>query len=155
MKHGGEAMREVKKRLSELSTADVLARMEANGVPCAPVVGLADLAAQPQIARRACWRRSTTRCSGGWCSPGPRSASTARRSPDGRPSPTLGQHTDEILAEAGFNGAEIAELRRRSVVAEPPGVGGRPRSHRWASARRRCSRKARSAALVARARAAS
>jgi len=33
-----------------------------------------------------------------------------------REPPTLGEHTDEILAEAGYNPEEIAQLRRDSVV---------------------------------------
>jgi formyl-CoA transferase len=30
--------------------------------------------------------------------------------------PQLGQHTDQILAELGYSGDEVAELRRRDVV---------------------------------------
>jgi formyl-CoA transferase len=37
--------------------------------------------------------------------------------PPPRPAPTIGQHTDEILREAGFAAAEIAGLRERRVVA--------------------------------------
>ena len=36
--------------------------------------------------------------------------------PPPRPSPTFGQHSDEILAEHGYSTAEIAALRERSVV---------------------------------------
>ena len=34
----------------------------------------------------------------------------------GRPAPLLGQHTDEVLAEAGCNAAEISRLRSSGVV---------------------------------------
>ena len=37
--------------------------------------------------------------------------------PDAGPPPTLGQHTDEVLRRAGYADSEIAELRRRGVVA--------------------------------------
>ena len=30
--------------------------------------------------------------------------------------PELGQHTDEVLAEAGYSGAEIAALRKNKVI---------------------------------------
>jgi crotonobetainyl-CoA:carnitine CoA-transferase CaiB-like acyl-CoA transferase len=33
-----------------------------------------------------------------------------------RPPPVLGQHTDEILAEAGYPAARIAELREAGVI---------------------------------------
>jgi formyl-CoA transferase/CoA:oxalate CoA-transferase len=33
-----------------------------------------------------------------------------------RPPPVLGQHTDEILAEAGYTAARIAELREAGVI---------------------------------------
>ena len=35
---------------------------------------------------------------------------------DPGPPPTLGQHTDEVLREAGYDAATIAELRARKVV---------------------------------------
>jgi formyl-CoA transferase len=33
-----------------------------------------------------------------------------------RAAPTLGQHTDEVMAELGCSAAEIAELRQAGVV---------------------------------------
>jgi formyl-CoA transferase len=33
-----------------------------------------------------------------------------------RPTPELGEHTEEILAELGYDGAAIAELRKRKVI---------------------------------------
>jgi crotonobetainyl-CoA:carnitine CoA-transferase CaiB-like acyl-CoA transferase len=34
-----------------------------------------------------------------------------------RHAPMRGEHTDEILAESGYNGAQIADLRARKVVS--------------------------------------
>jgi crotonobetainyl-CoA:carnitine CoA-transferase CaiB-like acyl-CoA transferase len=33
-----------------------------------------------------------------------------------RPPATLGQHTDEVLAEAGYSAAEIVDMRKTNVV---------------------------------------
>jgi crotonobetainyl-CoA:carnitine CoA-transferase CaiB-like acyl-CoA transferase len=33
-----------------------------------------------------------------------------------RPAPLLGQHTDEVLRELGYDDVAIADLRRRAVV---------------------------------------
>ena len=33
-----------------------------------------------------------------------------------RPSPDLGQHTDEVMSALGFDAAEVARLRARGVV---------------------------------------
>ena len=117
MKHGGEAMREVKKNLAELSTADVLARMAANGVPCAPVIGLADLHAYPQIAASGLLEEVEHPALGRIVQPRPAIRRPGEPEPERWPSPELGEHTDEILAEVGFTAAEVAELRQRSIVA--------------------------------------
>jgi crotonobetainyl-CoA:carnitine CoA-transferase CaiB-like acyl-CoA transferase len=42
------------------------------------------------------------------------------QAPDAGPPPTIGQHADEILHEAGYSDADIADLRRRSVVGGQP-----------------------------------
>ncbi len=39
------------------------------------------------------------------------------RAADAGPPPTLGQHTDEVLRELGYEGAAITDLRTRKVVA--------------------------------------
>jgi formyl-CoA transferase len=39
------------------------------------------------------------------------------QAPDAGPPPMLGQHTSEVLRRAGYADHEIAELRRRGVVA--------------------------------------
>jgi crotonobetainyl-CoA:carnitine CoA-transferase CaiB-like acyl-CoA transferase len=35
------------------------------------------------------------------------------------PGPTLGEHTDEVLREAGFDESEIAALKETGAVAGP------------------------------------
>jgi glutaryl-CoA transferase len=43
---------------------------------------------------------------------------------DAGPPPTLGQHTDEVLREIGYDEAAITDLRRRNVVTGKPSRAG-------------------------------
>jgi crotonobetainyl-CoA:carnitine CoA-transferase CaiB-like acyl-CoA transferase len=114
MKHGGETMREVKKRLGELTTDEVVARMTANEVPCAPVVDLADVHAHPQVVAAGVLEETDHPVLGRLRQPRPAApmGATARR-----PAPAVGEHTDEVLTDAGFSTQEIAELHRDTVIA--------------------------------------
>ena len=64
--------------------------------------------------RRAADDRLALRPACGWSAPASGSPTAARASTASRP--TLGEHTDEILAEAGYSKAEIETLRRDLVV---------------------------------------
>jgi crotonobetainyl-CoA:carnitine CoA-transferase CaiB-like acyl-CoA transferase len=43
--------------------------------------------------------------------------------PEAGPPPLLGQHTDEVLRAAGYGDEDIADLRRRRIVAGPTAAG--------------------------------
>jgi crotonobetainyl-CoA:carnitine CoA-transferase CaiB-like acyl-CoA transferase len=101
-----------KRRMDEL-----LAALDAAGVPCGPINSIADLAADPQALAREMVvelehpRAGRTRALG---LPIKLSAT-----PGGvrRPAPTFGQHTREVLGEFGFSTAEIAALYAANAVA--------------------------------------
>ena len=114
---GGKAMREVKKRLGELTTSEVVDRMQAFGVPCGRVVGLPNLRESPEIVDNSIIREIDHPIVGRMVHPrpAPRMAGVDDVTP--RPAAALGEHTDEILAEAGFSAAEIAELRSAGAAA--------------------------------------
>jgi crotonobetainyl-CoA:carnitine CoA-transferase CaiB-like acyl-CoA transferase len=117
MKHGGETMRAVKKALSEMSTAEVVERMMANEVPCAPVVSLEDLRTHPQIVASGVIEEIDHPALGRIAQPRPAPRVSGIPEAGRWPAPAAGEHTDEILTEAGFSPAEIEELRATSVVA--------------------------------------
>jgi crotonobetainyl-CoA:carnitine CoA-transferase CaiB-like acyl-CoA transferase len=117
MKHGGETMRAVKKALGEMSTAEVVERMMANEVPCAPCVGLEDLRTHPQIVASGVIEEIDHPALGRIAQPRP--APRVSGVPDAArtPAPAAGEHTDEILADAGLAPAEIEQLRAGSVIS--------------------------------------
>ena len=121
MKHGGDTMRAVKKRLAELTTEEVVALMAAHEVPCAPVVQLDHVHSHPQVVASGTLEESIHPALGRIRQPRPAarfSDELVRASlPGGRPAPSVGEHTDEIMEEAGFSTAERRELRASGVIA--------------------------------------
>jgi crotonobetainyl-CoA:carnitine CoA-transferase CaiB-like acyl-CoA transferase len=103
-------------RFLTASTADWLARLEAAGVPAGPILAYDQVFADPQVIAREMAvpvdhpRAGPTRVLG---IPLKLSATPGRVR---RPAPTLGQHTDEVLGELGYDAAAIRDLRSRGVV---------------------------------------
>jgi len=91
------------------------ARLTAADVPCATVWRIEDITRHPQLDHRDVMQTVDSRY-------GPmRLVGAGFRLAHGGPGierepPTLGEHTDEILGEAGYSPAEIKELRRDAVI---------------------------------------
>jgi crotonobetainyl-CoA:carnitine CoA-transferase CaiB-like acyl-CoA transferase len=91
------------------------ARLTAADVPCASIWTIDEIVRHPQLKHRDVLQTVDSRY-------GPmRLVGAGFRLAHGSPGidrepPTLGEHTDEVLAEAGYTPAEIEQLRRDAVV---------------------------------------
>ncbi|MGH7935087.1 MAG: CoA transferase, partial [Candidatus Binataceae bacterium] len=96
---------------------DIVATLIANGVPCAPVREVDEIAADPELDGRGLMHRVDYPNRGEVSVLG--SAVKLSGLGDGaaitRP-PDLGEHTAEILARVGIGGGDLAQLRRDGVI---------------------------------------
>jgi len=116
VRHAPERFGMMAEVLRRRTTSQWLKRLEAEDVPCAPVLDRSAVVAHPQIVANALIEESTHPVGGPMRQPRPperfdRTPSTLRR-----PAPTLGEHSDEVLAELGLTPSEIAGLHQRGVV---------------------------------------
>jgi itaconate CoA-transferase len=98
----------------ELSAAEVVTRLEAAGIANARLGSIGDFAEHPQLRARDRWREIDSPA-------GPLRAllppvQMTGVEPAMGPVPALGQHTDAILAELGFDADVIAGWRREGMI---------------------------------------
>jgi crotonobetainyl-CoA:carnitine CoA-transferase CaiB-like acyl-CoA transferase len=104
-------------RIGQWKLNDLLAALEAEGVPCGPINSIAQMATDPQTLSREMVVELEHPVAGRTRALGlPIKLS---RTPGGvtRPAPTYGQHTREVLGEFGFSAAEIDALYAGQAVA--------------------------------------
>jgi crotonobetainyl-CoA:carnitine CoA-transferase CaiB-like acyl-CoA transferase len=99
-----------------LSPDDVLGAMERADVPASKIYTIRDIVADAQYKARGMIREIKTAAGHSLKVPGvvPKLSKTPGDFAEG--GPTLGQHTDEVLRELGFDAVRIADLRARRVI---------------------------------------
>ena len=91
--------------------------LNAAGVPCGAINRIDQAFANPQVEHLAIARPVQHPKLGSFKVVGqPITLSGAPQPAAMRPSPDLGQHTDEVMSALGFDAAEVARLRARGVV---------------------------------------
>jgi len=101
------------------TTAEWLAALDAEDVPCGPVLTRDRLHTHPQVRANAIVVEDEHPVAGRLRQARPAERFDGTPSAISRPAPTLGQHTREVLEEAGFSAAEIATLRDAGALGSP------------------------------------
>ena len=103
-------LRLTQQRLAEASAEHWLERLEAHGVPCAPVLTRSQLTEHPQIRANGIIVETDHPVAGRLRQARPAARFSAMAAPPFRAAPRLGADTRAVLAEAGYSPDEIARL---------------------------------------------
>jgi crotonobetainyl-CoA:carnitine CoA-transferase CaiB-like acyl-CoA transferase len=115
--HRDELEAKVAEAVARFDRDDLVAILHAVDVPATPVNTVAQVLADPQMASRPTMRQTVHPKLGSIPIVGMPIGFSAIDPGVRRPPPALGEHTDEVLAEAGYSSAEIAALRADDVIA--------------------------------------
>ena len=110
--------RELDASFAELTTAEALDALDAHDVPASHVRDMAELFDDPQIEAREMVAEVDHPTAGPMRFPASpmhfsRTPATVRRHP-----PALGEHTESVLREYGYDDDDLAELQKRDVIPE-------------------------------------
>jgi formyl-CoA transferase len=87
-------------------------------IPATPVYGLDDLPKHPQLVASGLFQTAEHPTEGTVRYTRPPTKFAASPASVRRMAPTLGQHNDELMREAGLDAAAIADLRARNILVQ-------------------------------------
>jgi len=114
--HRDELVAEVTVELKRFRSSEILARLEAANVPCAPVKEVSEVIDDPQVMARGMLIDMQYPGIGSMKLAGLPFKASGMETPEAVRAPLLGEHTDEILAELGYDKAAIDSLELKGVI---------------------------------------
>lgn len=101
---------------ASFTTDELMERLVRHEVPVSRINNLDDVLVDPQIVHNGSIREDRHEAYGRFRRARPAPKFSATPTEDVPPAPLYGEHTEEILTEAGYDAEAIADLRSRSVV---------------------------------------
>ena len=117
VKHADARLELTAEVLKTRTSAEWLARLEAEDVPCAPVLSREEVIADAQVAANELIVESDHPQAGRMRQPRPAARFEQTPAEIRSPAPLLGEHTDAVLTELGISPEQLAALRAAGVVA--------------------------------------
>jgi CoA:oxalate CoA-transferase len=110
--------RELEETFAAMTTDEAVAALDANDVPASRVRDVSEVFADPQIEARGMLAEAEHPTAGTVTFPGSpmhfsRTPTTVRRHP-----PALGEHTESLLGEYGYDAGDVAELKKRGAIPD-------------------------------------
>ncbi|HEV2000028.1 MAG TPA: CoA transferase [Xanthobacteraceae bacterium] len=107
---------EIDRHLAAATSAEWIERLNRAGVPCGPIYAIDEMFADPQVEHLAIARSVRTAAGGALRLVGQPVSLTRTPSEIAAPPPKLGEHSEEVLREFGFDAAEIEKLQRAKAI---------------------------------------